>query len=159
MLKEFSKDRGKKDGLSAQCKKCSSARASAWNKANPEKVAGYIAAWKKANRDKKNAYEANRRARKLKQTPADCLAGTEKFEYMGLFYIESIRLTQETGVQHHVDHIVPLHHGGLHRPLNLQVIDQFTNSSKGSKTDFVYPEGTFRWTPPGHAEQMRKWYE
>ena len=49
------------------------------------------------------------------------------------FYIEAARLTQESGIPHEVDHIIPIQHElvcGLHVPANLQVITRFLNRSK-----------------------------
>ena len=61
-------------------------------------------------------------------TPAERMA-------IQAIYEESQRLTKETGVQHHVDHIKPLAAGGRHHPDNLQVITAVENLSKGSKWD------------------------
>lgn len=57
-------------------------------------------------------------------------------------YAESIRLTEPTGIRHHVDHIVPLVHPmvcGLHVPVNLQVLTQVANLAK-SNTFVSYRE-------------------
>ncbi len=47
-------------------------------------------------------------------------------------YAESVRLTKETGIEHHVDHIHPLSLGGAHLPFNLTIITASENCSKNS---------------------------
>lgn len=52
------------------------------------------------------------------------------------FYFESRRLTAETGIPHHVDHIYPLNGetvSGLHNEFNLRVVTAFENQSKGNR--------------------------
>jgi 5-methylcytosine-specific restriction endonuclease McrA len=46
-------------------------------------------------------------------------------------YVEKDRLTRETGVAHHVDHIMPLCMGGQHAWWNLQILTAEENLSKG----------------------------
>jgi hypothetical protein len=50
-------------------------------------------------------------------------------------YDEAKRLTQSTGILHHVDHVRPLAHGGRHHPTNLQILTATENLSKGAKWD------------------------
>ena len=82
------------------------------------------------------AYHANkRRAARVQQTPkwADDSA-------MRFLYLEASRLSRETGVQHHVDHVIPLQGdnvSGLHTPENMRVIPAAENIRKSNKFDGV----------------------
>jgi 5-methylcytosine-specific restriction endonuclease McrA len=48
-------------------------------------------------------------------------------------YLECERLTKETGVEHHVDHIMPLSIGGEHDWWNLQILTAEENLAKGNR--------------------------
>lgn len=106
----------------------------AYRFANPEKTRAYT----KAHRHEFNAREANRRAAKLKATPP-WLTPDHKAQ-IAVLYKEAARLTRETGIEHHVDHIVPLKAkdrrtgkrvaSGLHVPWNLRVVPGPENLSK-----------------------------
>ena len=51
----------------------------------------------------------------------------------GKLISECVRLEKELGIQYHIDHIVPIVHGGLDHPVNWQVISEAENCRKGSK--------------------------
>jgi hypothetical protein len=111
----FSKDKLNKDGLHTNCKQC---------KSTSNKL------WRKENRDKKAATQAHRRAIKLKSTPI----WFEK-EEVDCLYSQSRKITEQTGIKHHVDHIVPQQSSivcGLHCISNLRIIPAKENCSKGN---------------------------
>jgi 5-methylcytosine-specific restriction endonuclease McrA len=60
------------------------------------------------------------------------LTEEEKEEVLKI-YSESKRLTKESGVKHHVDHIKPLSKGGRHHPSNLQILTAEENLKKSNK--------------------------
>ncbi len=93
----------------------------------------YLKQWAKENKDSVNSRNSKHRANKINATPS---WGDE--ETIKEVYRESQRLTKETGVIHHVDHIVPLNGKnvcGLHWEGNLQILTQTQNLSKGNKHD------------------------
>lgn len=88
--------------------------------------------YREKNPDKISAIVAAYRASKLNQTPE--LTDEEKLQIIEI-YKEAIALRKTTGNNYHVDHIIPISKGGLHHPLNLQIITAFENLSKGNKCD------------------------
>ncbi len=102
-----------------------------WQKNNPEKVAVRNGSWAKRNRAACAARLAKYRASLMAATPswADILK-------IKAVYLEADRLTKETGICHHVDHIVPLQGKnvcGLHVHWNLQAVPAHYNQSKGNR--------------------------
>lgn len=49
------------------------------------------------------------------------------------FYQDAKILSEQTGIKHHVDHIIPLSSGGLHHPDNLQILTKEENLQKGTR--------------------------
>ena len=112
---------------------------------NPERDAAVAKAWYERNREKvairsKAWYEKNpelhrekcRRRRANKRNALVSLTANEKSK---LLVLESTRqeLQRETGRVYHIDHIIPLAHGGLHHPVNLRILEGTENISKQDK--------------------------
>ncbi len=86
-----------------------------------------------ANKDKRAARYAKYRAQKLQATPK--WLTPEHYESIRQFYTDSLELKELTGIEFHVDHIVPLQGAlvcGLHVPWNLQVLTAHDNLSKSN---------------------------
>ena len=49
------------------------------------------------------------------------------------YYLEAQLLSEQTGVPHEVDHIIPLCRGGWHHPFNLQVLPRYENRVKSGR--------------------------
>ena len=107
----------------------------AYREANREKVNARIRDWQQANKEKKNVTNANRRALRFRATVY--LTPTDKKEIQNLYKVAQNK-TKETGEVWHVDHIIPLTKGGLHKPTNLQVVPASWNLSKGNRTEEKY---------------------
>jgi 5-methylcytosine-specific restriction endonuclease McrA len=85
----------------------------------------------KRNLAAKQARQAMRRAVQKRATPVN-LSKADRIRIRQLFEKRN-KLTEITGVEHHVDHIIPLSRGGSHHPDNMQVITALENIKKGSK--------------------------
>lgn len=101
--------------------------------------------WQNENRERKNViclayYKRNREKVLTLQQSRHC----RRPKWLSNFHIQQIKdhykmardITELTGVQYHVDHIVPLNGekvSGLHVPWNLQVIPAIENISKSAK--------------------------
>lgn len=125
------------------------ARVSEWHKNNADRVRASRRKWAEANKGRvaeasnryarenpgwKAAHCAKRRSRKLQALPS--WLTQEQLDKIEWFYQEAKRLFKETGVPHHVDHIVPLqgkYVSGLHVPWNLQILTASENSKKSNK--------------------------
>lgn len=95
-----------------------------------------IAEWFKNNKNRVAKNSATRRARKLNATP-DWLTDEDKIEIDVIYFLCKI-ISEDTGIEHHVDHIVPLKGKrvcGLHVPWNLRIIPAKENISKSNTLD------------------------
>lgn len=103
----------------------SCSRALAWQAKNPEKVL---------------AVKSSRRAKKQSASPL--WLTKEHKARIKLIYRQAKVLTKITGIEHHVDHIVPLKGksvSGLHVPWNLRAIPASVNFRKKNRVPTVLP--------------------
>jgi hypothetical protein len=87
--------------------------------------------YKRQNKVKVLAWANKRRAAKLQATPA-----WADFKAIEAVYQKAAQLTEETGIKHEVDHIIPLIHPlvqGLHVPENLQILTAKENMAKNNR--------------------------
>lgn len=107
-----------------------------YRKLNLDKIRQVQREYSYANSDKRAAAAARRRAKKRQATPGWALTN-DSFIMIASLYQESREVSINTGIKHHVDHIVPLTSDtvcGLHCIDNLQVIPSYMNQSKGNRT-------------------------
>lgn len=98
---------------------------------HPEKARAAVQAAKRRNRPLYNALDAKRRARKTAGTPP----WIDPKESLAV-YQNAKRLTELTGIEFQVDHIVPLLQEavcGLHVPWNLQILTAAENAAKHNR--------------------------
>lgn len=101
----------------------------AWQARNRERVAQRTRAWRLANLDRSRATVRGRRLRTHRATWADN-------QSILSVYSEALRLTEETGVYHEVDHCYPVKGktvSGLHVAENLRAVPHSTNRAKSNK--------------------------
>ena len=83
-------------------------------------------------RTKKPNYRAHQQARKKRTEESFAELSPNDKRRVFKIYRESERLTRETGIQHHVDHIIPVKLGGRHIPENLRIITAAENHRKSA---------------------------
>lgn len=92
--------------------------------------------YRKRNKHRINKYSQDRKSRKLQAIPG-WLTEEQNLEILNI-YKTARKMSEETGVQHHVDHIIPLVNKfvcGLHIPENLQIITAEENLQKSNSFD------------------------
>ena len=160
-LDEFGVDRKRRDGKFPQCKPCKNssrskeaiAAANKRRRSQPgarEAEIAYLREWRAKNNDRCREYvrkkEATqkgkaqkqmrvrkRQAAKLQRTPS-----WANDQLIAAYYLEAKRLEELTGIQFHVDHIIPLQGelvSGLHVETNLQLLPAHENQGKSNRFD------------------------
>lgn len=89
--------------------------------------------WRKQNPQFFSQYQNERRARLLKAIPLWFKLEKQQIKEL---YARCREISIETGILHHVDHVVPLTHPlvqGLHCLSNLRIIPATENQAKGNK--------------------------
>jgi hypothetical protein len=105
-----------------------------YREVNAEKLAERESIWKRNNPDRTRMHTATRRAAKAQRTPA--WLTEDDWKWIQWMYTQASRITELTGVQHDVDHIIPLRGkevSGLHVPQNLQILTHQENVRKGNR--------------------------
>lgn len=146
---DFSKNKARPDGKNPYCKSCVSRKnkesyekhkqsrlekAQIYRDMNSGRIKRYLRGYQKDNRHKYAAHSAFRNKRVAEATP-DWLTDLQRKEIESV-YQEARRSTEETGVRHEVDHVVPVKSNlvcGLHVPWNLQVIPKSENIAKSNR--------------------------
>jgi len=99
-----------------------------WERANPDKAKALALDYEKRSKGKKRAKDARRRTTAMK-----CCPSWANLQAIEAFYQQACILTEETGILHVVDHIIPLKHKyvcGLHVESNLRVVTELENLKK-----------------------------
>lgn len=136
---EFFKQPRNTGGLFHQCKNCVKVKRKRNYEANIDKYKSKV----KEYYNKNKQYYITKgylRAKGVKQAQPSWLT-TEHKQMLEDIYQQRNKVTEETGVLHHVDHIIPLKGDtccGLHVPWNLQVIPATENLSKANTIGLAF---------------------
>ena len=115
----------------AEVKIAARARTRKWNAANPERKRQMDLEFAEKNKALITSYKAKRRAT-LRQAMPSWLTQDQILQIRAI-YAKAKRLSDETGIPHDVDHIVPLAGkivSGLHVPWNLRAIPKIENNRR-----------------------------
>lgn len=144
----FGKDLSRKDGLNVYCKECirnrskqvyyknhifESKRRKEYLKNNPEVSRKASLKWSRNNRAIGVKNKMRRRDKQRQSTPL--WLTKEHISIMNKFYNLATKLSKNSRIKFHVDHIIPIQGkeiSGLHVPWNLQILEASVNIRKGN---------------------------
>jgi len=121
----------------------------AWRERNRERVAAKKKAWRERNRERvaatsktyreRNPERVAEKGRRRRCRERNALIYLNTNENQQLLILERTRqeLQRETGREYHIDHILPIVHGGIHHPINLRILE---GSENAFKRDTLLPE-------------------
>lgn len=121
---EFNAHNQTKDGKRSRCKDCTKEEQRQYYKNNKEKENKRAKEYKSNNKAKINNIVARRRSKSKVEI------SKEEQKAIAMIYKEASRLTRETGISYHVDHIIPIAKGGKHVLSNLQILTAEENLKK-----------------------------
>jgi len=105
-----------------------------WVEENRARVNEQQRKWRQANRERLRPYQSAYNAIRWKRTSIPL--ARMHFDNILSVYKERDKVTKQTGLEHHVDHIVPLlgkNVCGLHVPWNMQILPAKQNRIKSNK--------------------------
>jgi hypothetical protein len=103
-----------------------------WREANHDQIIAMISLWKKRNPDKVKEMDAAKAAKRRAIKYGSAVHPEHDRSTAKELHSTARRLTKETGIIHHVDHVIPLCAGGFHHHDNLQILTQSENCRKNS---------------------------
>ena len=144
-LDQFYK-RADRDAYHSWCKSCKHEAGKNWHSKNKERHAELTSQWYEQNKEQhlanSKAWYAANKSRKLETVTARekrCVLATPTWadrELIKELYELARKLTEQTGIPHEVDHVIPLQGetvSGLHCQDNLQILTQEQNRRKANK--------------------------
>jgi hypothetical protein len=117
----------------------------AWRLRNRERISATGKAWRLRNCERKRetdkawynrtigSYTEKSRKRRARKMNAKISLTAKEKEKLRVLELTRRELQTETGMIYHLDHIIPLAHGGLHHPINLRILGIMENSMKKDK--------------------------
>jgi len=132
----FPKHKKKKNGIGTECKDCFKIYIKKWRLENRERYIKHAISWNKSHPEKRKALEANRRVRSVQ---GNVMLHYSQMKIIDTIYESSKRISDCIGINHHVDHIVPISKGGYHVHTNLQIIPAIINFRKSNKLNYSIP--------------------